>query len=410
MNDVQAKITELEDKGWTLAAIATELGLTPNAVEKWKAGDRYPANSKAISNLLDTIAQMKRVPKKKRYTLGSRRKVTIGRDKGMEQLVNSRDVMLSGAGYDIPASQSLPTYVAQKWGFPLQQHEVNGTTFYSIKDWIAGLTGVHNHKASDIWRDYQRRLGATGSVVSNPLSYRATDGRTIQMDFTNDEGLYKLAVTLRVTKDRPLLRAIKDFLAKAGVFVDEARRDPETASEKLAIERRTKALQAGKTEEWIVTREQSVVTRKQFVARIYGLVRNKEAFSTIIGAITNDEYKGIFAADVAGLRSRLGITSKENPRDHFSRIALAYTTIAEESIRIHLGNHSDKEFVPIYVIQEVVRTLSDAIGVQANLIAKALGIDVVTGQKLVEGPTTQGKLGDILNTAMLKKLPPASKV
>lgn len=328
----------------------------------------------------------------------------------MEQSVNSRDVMLSATGYDIPDSQSLPTYVAQKWGFPLQQHDVNGTTFYSIKDWIAGLTGVHNHKASDIWRDYQRRLGDTGGVVSNPLSYRATDGRTIQMDFTNDEGLYKLAVTLRVTKDRSLLRAIKDFLAKAGVFVDEARRDPETASEKLAIERRSKALQAGKTEEWIVTREQGVVTRKQFVDRIFGFVKNKEAFGTIIGAITNDEYRGIFAADVTGLRSRLGITSKENPRDHFSRIALAYTTIAEESIRIHLGNYSDKEFVPVYVIQEVVRTLSAAIGVQANLIAQALGIDVVTGQNLVEGPVTQGKLGDILNNTTPKKLPPTGKV
>jgi len=410
MNDVQEKIKILEDNGWTLAAIADELGLTPNAIEKWKAGDRYPANSKAILNLLDTIAQMKRVPKKKRYITGSRIKLIIKDDGEMEQSVNSKNIIPSIKIDDgIPSSESLPTYIAKKWGFPLQQHEVNGTTFYSIKDWIAGLTGT-NSKASDIWRDYQRRTGSEGGMVSNPLPYRTVEGRTIQMDFTNDEGLYKLAVTLRATKARPLLRTIKDFLAKSGVFVDEARRDPETASEKLAIERRSKAILAGKTEEWIVTREQSVITRKQFVNSIYALVQDKKAFGAIIGAITNDEYRGVFAADTAGLRSRLGITSKENPRDHFSRIALAYTTIAEESIRIHLNNHSDKDFVPVYVIQDVVRTLSAAIGVQASLIANALGVDIVTGQKLIEGHEMQGKLGDILNNAKPKQIPPSGNV
>ena len=45
------------------------------------------------------------------------------------------------------------------------------------------------------------------------------------MAYTNDEGLYKIAMWLRVNSNRASLKAIKDFLAKAGVFVDEARRD-----------------------------------------------------------------------------------------------------------------------------------------------------------------------------------------
>jgi hypothetical protein len=404
MNEIQTKLAQLQEKGWTLAAIADELEITVNALDKWKAGDRFPNNAKAIFILIDQLLERKRIPKMKRYVVGSRIKLII-KDDGEMQLGNSKDIIPSiGTESGITSSESLPTYIARKWGFPLQKHEVNATTFYSIKDWIAGLTGTNN-KASDIWRDYQRRLGNDVGMVSNPLPYRTLEGRTIQMDFTNDEGLYKLAVSLRATKARPLLRAINDFLAKSGVFVDEARRDPEAASEKLAIERRAKAIQAGKTEDWIVTREQSVITRKQFVNSIYGLVQNKEAFGAIIGAITNDEYRGVFAADVAGLRNRLGITSKENPRDHFSRIALAYTTIAEESIRIHLNNHNDKDFVPVYVIQDVVRTLSAAIGVQAKLIANALGVDIVTGQKLVEGQEKQGKLGDILNNTSPKRLP-----
>lgn len=66
MRDVQTKITKLQKKGWTLAAIADEVGVTVNAVEKWKAGDRYPANSKAVISLLEKIGQKKRIPKKRR--------------------------------------------------------------------------------------------------------------------------------------------------------------------------------------------------------------------------------------------------------------------------------------------------------------------------------------------------------
>lgn len=67
MNEVQTKIAELQQKGWTLAALADELGVTVNAVEKWKAGDRQPANFRAVLVMLDEIAKRKRIPKKRRY-------------------------------------------------------------------------------------------------------------------------------------------------------------------------------------------------------------------------------------------------------------------------------------------------------------------------------------------------------
>lgn len=67
MNDIQIKIKELQEKGWTLAALSDELGVTVNAVEKWKAGERYPSNAKAVLKLLDQLAGRKRVPKQRRY-------------------------------------------------------------------------------------------------------------------------------------------------------------------------------------------------------------------------------------------------------------------------------------------------------------------------------------------------------
>jgi len=72
MNEVQTKIAGLQEKGWTLAALADELGVTPNAVEKWKAGDRQPSNTKAVLTLLDHIVKRKRIPKKRRYSKNNR--------------------------------------------------------------------------------------------------------------------------------------------------------------------------------------------------------------------------------------------------------------------------------------------------------------------------------------------------
>ena len=67
MNEVQQRLAGLQDKGWTLAAIADELGVTVNAVEKWKAGQRQPSNAKGVYRILDHLAERKQAPKRKRY-------------------------------------------------------------------------------------------------------------------------------------------------------------------------------------------------------------------------------------------------------------------------------------------------------------------------------------------------------
>ncbi len=67
MNEVQGRIMQLQEKGWTLAAMANELGVTTNAVEKWKAGDRQPANAKITLVMLDRLAKRKQPPIKRRY-------------------------------------------------------------------------------------------------------------------------------------------------------------------------------------------------------------------------------------------------------------------------------------------------------------------------------------------------------
>ena len=70
MNTVQERISNLERKGWTLAAIADEVGVSYNAAQKWKAGDRYPSNAKAVVQSLDVLCKRRRIPRKRRATVG----------------------------------------------------------------------------------------------------------------------------------------------------------------------------------------------------------------------------------------------------------------------------------------------------------------------------------------------------
>ena len=66
MNAVQERLADLEGKGWSLVAIAAALEVSYNAAQKWKAGNRYPSNTKAVLQVLDALCRRKRVPKKRR--------------------------------------------------------------------------------------------------------------------------------------------------------------------------------------------------------------------------------------------------------------------------------------------------------------------------------------------------------
>ena len=67
MNNVQEKLRDLREKGWTSAAIADELGVTDITVYRWKSGRRSPENAKPVMVVLDQLLKRKRIPKRKRY-------------------------------------------------------------------------------------------------------------------------------------------------------------------------------------------------------------------------------------------------------------------------------------------------------------------------------------------------------
>lgn len=81
-NEVQVRIATLQEKGWTLAALADELDQRVNTLEKWKAGDRCPANEKSVLAMLERLEVRKRIPKKRRYAKGSRIKSVAEKQDG----------------------------------------------------------------------------------------------------------------------------------------------------------------------------------------------------------------------------------------------------------------------------------------------------------------------------------------
>ena len=71
MNDVQEKLLELKDRGWTIAAIADELGVSHMSVFRWQKGMRKADNSRSVLYLLDTLMKRKRIPKRRRRVSSS---------------------------------------------------------------------------------------------------------------------------------------------------------------------------------------------------------------------------------------------------------------------------------------------------------------------------------------------------
>lgn len=71
MNDVQKQIAKLQSRGWTLVAIANALGNHVNTIEKWKAGDRYPANANSVLLAMEQLAERSPVPNRRNRSKGA---------------------------------------------------------------------------------------------------------------------------------------------------------------------------------------------------------------------------------------------------------------------------------------------------------------------------------------------------
>ena len=69
MNEIQGRLLALKEKGWTMAAIADELGVSNMTVFTWQKGTRNAENARSVLFKLDSLLARKRIQKRKRRGL-----------------------------------------------------------------------------------------------------------------------------------------------------------------------------------------------------------------------------------------------------------------------------------------------------------------------------------------------------
>ena len=69
MSDIQVRIAELIESGWTYSALADELDVHRTSIYDWESGKHSPAHAKIVLRFLETLLQ-RQPPKKRRYKEG----------------------------------------------------------------------------------------------------------------------------------------------------------------------------------------------------------------------------------------------------------------------------------------------------------------------------------------------------
>ena len=277
----------------------------------------------------------------------------------------------------------LPLEVALKWQFDLAYHiDDEGLYWFAIQDWLRGLTQKDDVRMA--WAKMQKQIQMLISIQQLP--YLADNNKTYQLDFTDDKGLYLIAQNLRSTKDRPLLKQIKSFLAKAGAFVDLARREPESiilggmldpddALNAVIEEYRRR----GKSDAWIDARLTGIMKRHQFTTALRTAIQ--DISQKHYGMATNEIYLGLWQRTAENLREELELSKKDNLRDHQPTLALMYQGIAEQVSAHHLQARQTLTFAEGL---EIIHDVAVIIGQQAQQTSQLMNMDIATGKPLLQ--------------------------
>jgi hypothetical protein len=279
----------------------------------------------------------------------------------------------------------LPLIVAKRWNFPLAHLQTENGMYYAVQDWMRGLTGEDDTRK--IWSYFKKQPAWSHmSSLTRRMPYLTSNGKKQQRDYTNDKGLYLVAQYLRITGDRPMLDEIRRFLAAAGAFVDEVRREPDKLAESVAnpdklldafIEYHRKR---GKDDRWIQMRFESKIKRNQFTAALSEFVRDALTPRHYATA-TDDVYQGLWHRKAAALKSELGLPNNASLRDHQPILALYYQGIVEEVCAQKLGQREELWWDEA---REIIQTIAKIIGRQAQETSELLGQDIATGRPLLK--------------------------
>ncbi len=281
-------------------------------------------------------------------------------------------------------SRPLPLIVAEKWGFKLAHVIDDDVYWFAVVDWAIGLLQTDAQGAAKIWNDVQRKGKLQLSDSIRQLPYVAANNKAYSMDYATDKGLYLIAQHLRATKERPLLREIREFLANAGAFVDLVRREPDALMQAINPDKLLDAVieeyrRRGKDDTWINARIAGKIKRAMFTTALKTVIL--EVSEKHFGLATNEVYVGLWGRNAEQLKAEMGLAKYASLRDHQPTLALSYQGIAEEVCAKRLGKREELAWDEARFI---IREVADLVGIQAQATCVYLGMDLATGNPLLE--------------------------
>lgn len=288
-----------------------------------------------------------------------------------------------------PKNLPLPLIVAERWGFPLAFHIVDGQHMYAIQDWMRGLLGVQDTRY--MWAKFKKQHPHSQALTSSQrLKYKTSDGKSQLRDFLTDNGLYFIAQYLRATQDRPMLNEIRQYLANAGKLVDELRRDESAIiiTSKMSPEQKAAAVKKAKrviprgtdkSDQWVASRTHTKEKRKEFTAALTRAViemLSPKDYATI----TDDIYMGLWERTAAILRREMELPQKANLRDYQPRLALHFQGIVEELTAYELG---ERQEVTWEEARRIVQKVAKMVRAWVKEAQEQVTVDIATGRPLL---------------------------
>lgn len=209
----------------------------------------------------------------------------------------------------------------------------DGKRLYCVRDWVYWISQSRATNRSGPWSDLKKAIQSNGDLkvteICRVLDFE-TPGGVQKMDFTDEEGLYQ--ITQRMSDRSSTVRAVKTYLAQAGVFMGEAYNNPAGAAEeldKVAYSRELKKLLAqgftlDEAQEWLEVRRKQKHTRR-FITAIWSVrgVNSRRDFADL----TNHVHR--VALGLTATRHKRQLEIKDTPRNHISAADNATIQITE---------------------------------------------------------------------------------